>query len=203
MASFDPKRTQVAGRATNFAVLFNATFRGGMPGAPDLAVDLTTPPGPSTAGGKQVRQHIRLVPRDGGTAIVVGFVNGIDALAELRTYGHLAEVHSRRFKGASLPFDELSYKDLVKRLQGFFGSQGFTVVMVDVSSSLPPPSGARTGPAPAASSAGWWVALLLLLALLGLGLWWARGRGVLGRSHAAKAPQPMTAMSWAATRVAG
>jgi translation initiation factor IF-2 len=67
-------------------------------GAGDYRVELTTPEGPSTAGGVQARQHLRLVPRRKGYAVVVaGYVDPVTSTAEIRTFEHVAVLHEIRF----------------------------------------------------------------------------------------------------------
>jgi hypothetical protein len=141
--------TAVAGRASQFATLFNQTFAAGLEGPVNCQLDLTTPVGPSTGGGKQALQHLRLVPSDGSPAIVIGTVSQPENQAEIRTFRHLAELHARRFKGARVPVDVNAYRELNRRLHAFFVAQGFAVVMVDVTdapaSNYPPPAGGGGG----------------------------------------------------------
>jgi len=161
--------TAVAGKATEFAKLFNATFAAGIEAPARYRVDLTAPAGPSTAGGKQALQHILLVPRDGGgTAMVVGGVNQADMTAEIRTFRHLAEIHATRFKGARVPVDVNVYRELTRTMHAFFVAQGMSVVMVDVSeaprSSMPPPVAASPSQTP------WIIAGVAMAFAMGLGL---------------------------------
>jgi hypothetical protein len=139
--------TAVAGQANDFALLFNATFSAGVEGR--YRVDLTTPAGPSTAGGKQSLQHMRLVPHDGSPAIVLGSVSPVLKTAEIRTFRHLSDIHARRFGGARVPLDVNAHRDLCRRMSQFFAQQQFSVVMVDVTeaplSDRPPPP-ARSAP---------------------------------------------------------
>ncbi len=139
--------TAVAGQATQFAYQFNAVFSAGFEGR--YRVDLTAPVGPSTSGGKQSLQHVRLVPLDGAPAIVIGSVSPVEKTAEIRTFRHLAEIHARRFNGARVPLDVNAHRDLVRRMSHFFTSQSFSVVMVDLTetpmSDRPPPPPNRGG----------------------------------------------------------
>ncbi|MFT3772037.1 MAG: hypothetical protein QM820_42060 [Minicystis sp.] len=161
--------TAVAGRAAEFAALFNQTFASGFDGPYHYRIDLTAPAGPSTAGGKQALQHIRLVPENGAPAIVVGQVSQPDNQAEIRTFRHLAELHARRFKGARVPIDVNAYRELNRRLHAFFASQGFAVVMVDVTdapaSNYPPPM-----PAGGSSQAPWIIAGMAVAFAVGIGV---------------------------------
>jgi hypothetical protein len=155
---FQPKLTAVAGKAMDFATLFNTIF-GIDTSLPPYRIELTTPSGPSTAGGKLALQHIRLTPSTGGPAIVIGSANPATFGAEIRTFRHLAELHAQRFKGAQLPLDQERYRLFVARLQGFLISQGFRVVMVDLSQ----PSLAPATAPPAVNLMAIWIAVALLL----------------------------------------
>lgn len=91
-------RTRVANQAASLAEAVTDGFEDFHIGAGDYVVELTTPEGPSTGGGAQARQHLRLVPRRKGYAVVVaGSVDPVAAMAELRTYEHVAILHELRF----------------------------------------------------------------------------------------------------------
>ena len=66
------KYTQVAAQALSLAELFEARFAQGVAGPVPFRIELAAPDGPSTAGGKQALQHIKLVPLGGGPTIVIG-----------------------------------------------------------------------------------------------------------------------------------
>jgi hypothetical protein len=184
--------TAVAGQATQLAALFNAKFAAGFVGPGSYRVDMTTPVGQSTAGGKQALQHVRLVPLDGKPAIVVGSVSSVEMAAELRTFRHLAELHARRFNGARVPVDVNAHRELLRRLQQFFAANSISVVMVDLGetpmSDRPPP------PRRAAGSQTAWI-------ITGLAISFALGMGVLMLlvlRAPAKAPLPPPSASAAA-----
>jgi hypothetical protein len=162
--------TAVAGRAAEFALHFNRTFADGFAGPAPYLIDLTGPAGPSTGGGKQALQHIRLVPHDGGAAIVIGSVSQPENSAEIRTFRHVAELHARRFKGARVPVDVNAYRTLTRNLHAFFAAQGFAVVMVDVSdapaSNYPPPMAEGGG----GSQTPWIIAGMAIAVALGIGV---------------------------------
>jgi hypothetical protein len=160
--------TAVAGRAAEFSAMFNAKFEGGLHGPASFRIDLTAPVGPSTAGGKQALQHIRLVPVDGSAAIVIGSVSQPENTAEIRTFRHLAEIHARRFKGARVPIDVNAYRELNRVMHAFFVQQGFAVVLVDVTdapASTYPPS-MQGGGAP--SQTPWIIAGMAVAAAIGV-----------------------------------
>ncbi|MDB4935139.1 MAG: hypothetical protein JWP87_2111 [Labilithrix sp.] len=92
-------RTRVANQAASLAETVTEGFEDFHMGGGDYVVELTVPEGPSTGGGTQARQSIRLVPRRKGYAIVVaGTVDPVLSTAELRTFEHVAIMHEVRFK---------------------------------------------------------------------------------------------------------
>ncbi|MBX3192884.1 MAG: hypothetical protein KF819_38220 [Labilithrix sp.] len=91
-------RTRVANQAASLAETVNDGFDEFHMGAGDYVVELAVPEGPSTAGGAQARQHLRLVPRRKGYSVVVaGVVDPVTSTAELRTFEHVAILHELRF----------------------------------------------------------------------------------------------------------
>lgn len=92
-------RTRVANQAASLADTVNEGFDEFHMGAGDYVVELSMPDGPSTGGGAQARQNIRLVPRRRGYSIVIaGTVDPVTSTAELRTFEHVAVLHELRFK---------------------------------------------------------------------------------------------------------
>ena len=141
------KYTQVAARAVSLAELFDARFEQGLDGPVRCRVELSAPDGPSTAGGKQVLQHIRLIPDGGAAAIVIGSANTIRQTAEIRTFDHIAALYSQRFKGAPIPVDVTRYQDLSQSLATFFKAMRLTVTFTDARSvglTPPPVAGDRS-----------------------------------------------------------
>jgi len=118
------KRTEFALKAFSLALEFQqacsrlrlvgpkATFR----------VEMAAPEGPSTGGGKQAVQHVKLVP-DLGPTIVMGQVNGVQKTFEIRDYEYLADLHHHRFKGQPLPFDRASYEGMAEPVVQFFADR--------------------------------------------------------------------------------
>lgn len=149
--------TQIAAKAHNLAELFKASFAAGLSGHTRYRVELAAPDGPSTAGGRQAVQHIKLVPIDGGVTIVIGSANTTTRRAEIRTYELLAEQHAQRFKGARVPVDIKGYRELTQMLANFFTSMHMKVTFEDVEASSQ-----RLSLASGANSGGQLVVLLLL-----------------------------------------
>lgn len=97
-AELEALRTQVASQAASLAETVIEGFEGFSMGAGAYGVDLSVPEGPSTGGGVQARQHLRLVPRRGGFPIIVaGTVDPVTSTAEIRTFEHVAILHELRF----------------------------------------------------------------------------------------------------------
>jgi hypothetical protein len=109
-------RTQVANQAASLAESVTDGFAGFHIGAGDYIVQLSTPAGPSTGGGKQARQHLRLVPRRKGYAVVVaGMVDPVTSFAEIRPFEHVAILHELRFsRPLEISADE--YEDFLRKL---------------------------------------------------------------------------------------
>jgi hypothetical protein len=109
-------RTQVANQAASLAETVNEGFEGYQLGAANYAVELMTPEGQSTGGGKQARQNIRLVPRRRGYNVVVaGTVDPVTSTAEVRTFEHVAMLHEVRF-GKPLEINHEEYADFLYKL---------------------------------------------------------------------------------------
>jgi hypothetical protein len=127
-----PIRTQFAMKALDLSEIFKSVV-GAEPvlGADGDAftVELSAPDGPSTGGGKQSVQHIKLVRT--GLTIVVGSADQVDRSVELRSFEYVSQLHAQRYKGAALPVDRASYDAYVKRARTFFSSQQLSVVLKD------------------------------------------------------------------------
>ncbi len=124
-------RTRFAVRALDFAETFNAGL-GALslkPGA--YQPQLTTPEGPSTGGGVQAVQHVRLIPaRQGFPSILVGSANQRSGTAELRSFEYVADVHRERWK-RPVPLDRNDYEDFLNSMKNFFESNQLVVTIAD------------------------------------------------------------------------
>jgi len=96
----DALRTRLARKFVRLADSFTEAFRELAIGAgAAYSVELTTPQGMSTGGGKQALQHIRLLPRQQGKPVLLaGTVNQVDGRAELRDFDHISILHQVRFQ---------------------------------------------------------------------------------------------------------
>lgn len=97
--SLDNLRTQQAQKFVTLADSVTASFQDFAIGAGAWAVELTQPQGPSTGGGQQALQHLRMRPRrDGFSVLVAGAVNPIAKLADLRDFDHISAMHEVRHR---------------------------------------------------------------------------------------------------------
>jgi hypothetical protein len=135
-------QTQHALQASELAAAINDAFQKVRIEPGEYAPELTTPQGPSTAGGIQAMQHLRLVPGQAGhPTLVVGHANHAEGTAELRTYEYVDAVHRQRFRKA-LALDRPSYEDLLGLAKTLFGALGLRTSVV----GPPPDVGAGSGP---------------------------------------------------------
>ncbi len=163
-------QTYHAIKASDLAAAFNDALKRVriMPG--DYVPQLTEPSGPSTAGGVQAMQHIRLVPsQPGQPTIVVGNANQAEQRAELRTYEYLDAVHQQRFK-QDLTLDRSQYEDFVRLAKQILEALHLKTTLSAAPLDL-------ETPAPAASNWKLVCGFAIALVLLGLGLWRALNKG--------------------------
>jgi hypothetical protein len=151
------KYTQVAAKAVSLAELFAARFERGLEGPVRFKVELSAPDGPSTAGGKQALQHIKLVPQEGGANVVIGSANTTRMTAEIRTYEHVADLYAQRFHGVRIPVDVTRYYELGQALATFFRAMRMNVTFSELG-GVPLPA----APPPAAGGRGLRVAIAAL-----------------------------------------
>jgi hypothetical protein len=96
----DQLRTRLARKFHSLADTMAEAFKDFAIGAGNWSVELTVPAGPSTGGGKQALQHIRLNPRRNGfNTFVAGTVNQVERRADLRDFDHVAIMHEVRHRG--------------------------------------------------------------------------------------------------------
>ncbi len=167
-------QTYHAIQASDLASAFNEAMRriSLVPG--DYAAELTAPEGPSTAGGVQAMQHVRLAPRQQGfPTLVVGHASNTDMTAELRTYDHVDAVHRQRFK-RPLALDRARYEEFLSLAKAILEALQFRTKLAGPTADLVPGEAgeAQDGVLPRGLVAtGIALALALLGALLGLSLW--------------------------------
>jgi hypothetical protein len=120
-------------QATDLANAMNEAFQKIRVPPGDYRPELTAPDGPSTAGGVQAMQHLRLVAGDPTLpALVVGHANHAEGKAELRTYDHVDAIHQERF-GRPLALDRPAYDAFIG-----FARQVFTALHLQTTFVGPP-----------------------------------------------------------------
>jgi hypothetical protein len=120
-------QTQFSVQATGLAESFRGTVGRMRVGPHGYVPDLTAPEGPSTGGGVQAMQHVRLVPPEATLpTLVVGHANQRDGDAELRTWEHVDAICRDRFKQGA-PIDASQYELFLQSAQGFLSACGLRV----------------------------------------------------------------------------
>ena len=158
--------THVAAKAVTLADLFEERFAAGLDGPVMFKIHLAAPDGPSTGGGKQAVQPIKLVPADGGPTIVIGAANTVKQTAELRSYALLTQQNAQRYKGAPIPIHVGAYTQLLVDFTSFFQAMSLSVTTVDATRSV------RPSPAQKSSGgAGVIVALVVSVGVLVIAAW--------------------------------
>jgi hypothetical protein len=165
VATAKQKYTMVAAKAVSLAELFVAGFQQGLDGPVRFRVELSAPDGPSTGGGKQALQHIKLIPEGGGMAVVIGSADTVHGAAEIRTFEHIAALYAQRYHGAPIPVDPTRYQELTQRLAAFIRSMSLQVSFAALQGGAIRPPG-QVGAAPAPSRGGLW--MVVVAVVLGL-----------------------------------
>jgi hypothetical protein len=148
----ESKHTMFASKAVGLAEMFNyAMAKHRLDGPVVYVAQLSAPDGPSTEGGKQALQHVKLVPEGGGPTLVIGSAHLVDQTAELRTYAAVDDMHRQRFKGSPFPAEPEAYDALLERIQGFFDDREFRVSTAETA-PRPGPGVTGTRPAPHAAA---------------------------------------------------
>ncbi len=169
-------QTQFSVRASDLAETFRASLGRVRVGPHGYAPDMTEPDGPSTGGGVQALQHLKLVPpQPNMPTLVVGQVNQRDGTAELRTLHYVDTMCRERFKQGA-PLDPGQYSSFIEVAKSFLVACG-----IRVSLASPPPElaaraeGTRPSSAPSpdrSTSALVWGVVVVLLGALGASVYW-------------------------------
>jgi hypothetical protein len=170
------KRTLIAQQALETSDLLNLRFASRLVGTgTPRKLMVAAPDGPSTDGGKKVRQSIVLAPAKDPTAgtVMVGWLDIAQKRAELRVHSIAEKQFVQRYRQ---PFDvpKVQYDGLMRDVQSMLSVQDIVVAIVeDVPQGHSDESRATMAemPAPATSgSSPWlWVAFGgLILVLLGI-----------------------------------
>jgi hypothetical protein len=153
-------------QATDLAAAINDALKKVRVGPGDYRVELTVPEGPSTSGGVQAMQHVRLVPPAGSgpppPTLVVGHANHSAGNAELRTFDHVDAIHRRRF-GRPLAIDRTEYGDFIALARQLFVALHLETTVV----GPPAEPEENAGPATRAGKALFALVACVALAVLG------------------------------------
>jgi hypothetical protein len=167
-------QTAYSVRGTDLAETFRSTVGRMRVGPHGYVPDMTAPEGPSTGGGVQALQHLRLAPpQPSMPSLVVGHVNSRDGTAELRTLHYVDTMCRERFKQGA-PLDAAQYTAFVNAAQAFLGACGMRVSMAGPPTELTERAqGESLYTVPKSSNtAAWMIGLLVMLGALGAAVYW-------------------------------
>jgi hypothetical protein len=120
-------QTQFSVQATDLAETFRTTVGKLKVGPHGFVPDMTAPDGPSTGGGVQAMQHLRLMPPQARMpTLLVGHLNQRDGTAELRTLEYVDAISRERFKQGA-PLDPTQYAQFLQSTQTFLAACGLKV----------------------------------------------------------------------------
>lgn len=135
------------------SALFEMKFRKNrFSGSVEREVKVSEQMGESSGGGKMARESIMLQPTDGSReeAIVVGWMDVGNSVAEIRSYNTIASRYQSRFQKA-LDIPQAEYKGFIDEVAAFFNDEGINTTVVD---SPPPNAPARVPTASTTTSKG-------------------------------------------------
>ena len=134
---------------------------------------LSEPDGLSTAGGRQSRQSLVLVPEGDESAgqVVIGFIDTVQKNAEVRSFNAVSQQFSARY-GRKFDLEREAYDLLLAELGGFLKIQKIAYQVIEAAhipkKPTPPPEAApETG-----QNLGALLGMLALGIALGFGLGW-------------------------------
>jgi hypothetical protein len=140
----------------------------------DYTPELTEPEGPSTSGGVQAMQHLRLVSvQPSRPTLVVGNANHAAGTAELRTYDYLDSAHRERF-GKPLDLDRAQYDAFIGFAKLIFRSLHLETSVVDAEA---PPNATSVDDAPGSKLRIVPFAVAAVIVGVTIGAWILLGRG--------------------------
>jgi hypothetical protein len=162
-------QTQFSVRATDLAESFRSTVGRLRVGPHGFVPDMTAPEGPSTGGGVQAMQHLRLIPpQPNMPTLVIGHLNQREGTAELRTLEYVDAICRERFRQGA-PLDPGQYAGFLQSAQGFLTACGMRVAFAgppaDLMARLMAPTPSMV---PKKGNAGLVVGILGAIALVGI-----------------------------------
>lgn len=123
-------RTRVAIQALDFSSAFKSVVGHVRIAPAGYVPELMPPEGPSTQGGHQARQRMRLVPSvsEKFPTLVVGSANVKSGKSELRSYDYVDAVHREHF-GRPVELDRAAYEEFLDIVRNYFAVAQMTVVV--------------------------------------------------------------------------
>lgn len=171
MSSADMSRTHFASQAIELSKLLALRFSDDQFGtAPPRRVDVTTPDGPSTDGGRKARQSIVLRPSHGpGDAIICGYIDPARRTAELKTFVVLEREHQARYRTPA-DISRGEYDRFINQARSFLDDQGIETHLSTVPHVPENPARTKTAHVVVAHTSNWDRITFLILGLaLGYG----------------------------------
>lgn len=126
----DPNRTINAQQAFAFGDVFAYKFDPASYGPRQRKLHLVEPDGPSTAGGKQARQSLVLEWPEGGSRLVIGWVDVPAKQAELRSYNVICQHYVARY-GGSFEMSTEDYDRMLSDIRSLFKHRKIEPSMVE------------------------------------------------------------------------
>lgn len=162
------KRTLVAQAAMETSDILNLRFAGRIVGTrTPRRLMVAAPDGPSTDGGKRVRQSIVLAPVQDASAgtVMVGWLDIAQKRAELRVHAVVRAQYEQRYRQAfDVPQD--AYDAIMRDVQTMFQAQSIeTAIITAVPQGTPDDSRSTTVPTTPSASASTNVPLLVVLGI--------------------------------------
>jgi hypothetical protein len=172
-------QTYHALQASDLAAAMNDAFKKVRLAPGDYSPELTAPEGPSTAGGVQAMQHLRLVAGEPGQpTLVMGHANHAEGKAELRTYECLDAIHRERFH-RPLALDRTAYDAFLSFATQVFGALHLQTTVVgpatQPAADAPPAPQVRRTPKTAIAAVAAVAAVAVALAAVAAWAFWGRG----------------------------
>ncbi len=171
----DDHRTVHAQQAFEFGDVFGYKFNPLSFGTEvKRRLTLSPPDGLSTAGGRQSRQSLVLVPEDDDASgnLVIGFIDPVHKNAEIRSFNAVSQQFSARY-GRNFDLDRQSFDLLIAELGGFLKIQKIDYQVVEAAHIPKKPAPPPVVEAPANSNVGVMLGMLALGIALGFVLGWA------------------------------
>jgi hypothetical protein len=126
-------RTRFAMQAADFSAAFRSVVGHLRLPPGGYVAELMAPEGPSTRGGRQALQRIRLVPASHRfPTLVVGSANVKSGRGHLRSFAYVDAIHQEHF-GRPVDLDRGAYEEFIELVQNYF-----KVAQLDVEIEEPP-----------------------------------------------------------------